>query len=273
MKWISLCLWLLSFPVLAQPPPLLLAKTYTDEINVADYWVSEKLDGVRAYWDGRQLLSRQGNRIYAPDWFVENFPPNKLDGELWITRGAFEDTVSTVKKHRPIDQEWRQVRYMIFELPQGEGTFTQRLERINSLATQSVYLQRIKQYRLPSLSALQAALDEVVAAGGEGLMLHYADSLYSTGRSDVLLKLKKYSDAEAVVIEHLPGKGRHTGRLGALLLEMPDGKRFKLGGGFTDAQREQPPLVGSWVTYKYYGLTRRGIPKFASFLRVRAMAD
>lgn len=267
MKWISLLL--LSFSALAEPPDLLLAKTYTDDIAIADYWVSEKLDGVRAYWDGQQLLSRQGNVLHAPAWFVAEFPRVKLDGELWIGRGTFEDTLSSVKKHQPIEQEWQRVRYMLFELPEARGTFTQRLEKLRALAAGSRYLHVIKQYRLNSLSALQANLDEVVAAGGEGLMLHYADALYDTGRSAALLKLKKHFDAEAVVVGHLPGKGRHRGRLGALLLEMPNGKRFKLGGGFSDAQRDKPPALGSAVTYKYYGLSQRGIPKFASFLRVR----
>lgn len=268
MKWISFFILLVSLPVLAGPE-LLLANTYSDDIEIADYWVSEKLDGVRAYWDGQQLLSRQGNIIHAPDWFIADFPMNKLDGELWVARGMFEDTLSTVRKYQPVEQEWRRVRYRLFELPEAEGTFTQRLAMLKILAAKSGYIQHITQYRLTSLSALQAKLDEVVEQGGEGLMLHYADALYRTGRSDVLLKLKKHQDAEARVIAHLPGKGKHLGRLGALLLEMPSGKRFKLGGGFSDVQREKPPPVGSAVTYKYYGLSQRGIPKFASFLRVR----
>lgn len=267
MKWISLLL--LSFSALAESPDLLLAKTYSDDINIADYWVSEKLDGVRAYWSGTQLLSRQGNVLHAPSWFVADFPSSQLDGELWIARGAFEDVVSTVRKLNPIDKEWRKVRYRLFELPEAKGTFTQRLAMLEQLAKRSDYLQLIPQARFSSLSALNDKLDAVVAAGGEGLMLHYADALYRTGRSDALLKLKKHQDAEAVVIEYLPGKGKHLGRLGALLVEMPSGKYFKLGGGFTDAQRESPPDIGSLVTYKYYGLTQRGIPKFASFLRVR----
>ncbi len=273
MKWISWYLLLLSLPVLAEPPALLLAKTYTDDIAITDYWVSEKLDGVRAYWDGEALHSRGGHIIQTPQWFTKDFPQEKLDGELWIARGAFEDTVSTVTKHRPLDKEWRRVRYMLFELPQAQGTFTSRLASLKLLAQSSDYLKLIPQQRLFSLSALEDELDRVVAGGGEGLMLHYADALYATGRSENLLKLKKYYDAEAVVMAHLPGKGKHLGRLGALLVEMPSGKQFKLGGGFTDAQRENPPRIGGLVTYKYYGLSQRGIPKFASFMRVRESAD
>lgn len=257
--------------VAGEPPPLLLAQPYTDDIDVRDYWVSEKLDGVRAYWDGRRLLSRRGNVFQVPAWFTEGFPPHPLDGELWLGRGAFEATVSAVRKQRPVAAEWRQLSYQVFELPGAAGDFSQRLARLERIvaAVNSPYLKLIPHQRLKDQAALQGKLDEVVAGGGEGLMLHRADSLYETGRGAALLKLKTYEDAEAVVIAHLPGKGRNLGRLGALLVEMPDGKQFKIGSGFSDQERENPPPLGALVTYKYYGLSRRGIPRFASFLRIR----
>ena len=269
-----LLLALLVFSIAAaavEPPPLLLAKTYTDDISIRDYWVSEKLDGVRAYWDGRRLLSRRGHIFPAPVWFTRGFPSHPLDGELWLRRGAFEATLSAVRKQRPDEAEWRRLSYQVFELPGAVGSFSQRLARLEAMIARagSPYLRLIPQQRFENEADLQRKLDEVVAAGGEGLMLHRADSLYRTGRSDALLKLKTYRDAEAVVIAHLPGKGRNLGRLGALLVEMPDGKRFKIGSGFSDRQRENPPPVGALVTYKYYGLSLRGIPRFASFLRVR----
>ena len=257
--------------VAGEPPPLLLAKPYTDDIDVRDYWVSEKLDGVRAYWDGRRLLSRRGNVFQAPAWFTEGFPPHPLDGELWLGRGAFEATLSAVRKQRPVAAEWRQLSYQVFELPGAAGDFSQRLARLERIvaAVNSPYLKLIPQQRFANQAALQEKLDEVVAGGGEGLMLHRTDSLYETGRGNALLKLKTYEDAEAVVIAHLPGKGRNLGRLGALLVEMPDGRQFKIGSGFSDQERENPPPIGALVTYKYYGLSRRGIPRFASFLRIR----
>ena len=258
-------------PAVAGEPPLLLAKPYTDDIDVRDYWVSEKLDGVRAYWDGRRLLSRRGNVFQAPAWFTEGFPPHPLDGELWLGRGAFEATLSAARKQRPVAAEWRQLSYQVFELPGAAGDFSQRLARLERIvaAVNSPYLKLIPQQRFENQAALQRKLDEVVAGGGEGLMLHRADSLYQTGRGDALLKLKTYEDAEATVIAHLPGKGRNLGRLGALLVEMPDGRQFKIGSGFSDQERQNPPPVGALVTYKYYGLSRRGIPRFASFLRIR----
>lgn len=100
-------------------------------------------------------------------------------------------------------------------------------------------------------------------------MLHKGSAFYLPGRSQNLLKVKRYQDAEARVIGYLPGKGKYRGMLGALLVESKDNIRFRLGTGFTDQQRQVPPALGAWVTYKFYGLTARGIPRFASFVRVR----
>lgn len=100
-------------------------------------------------------------------------------------------------------------------------------------------------------------------------MLHRADAAWQTGRSDVLLKMKPQHDTEAVVVAHVPGKGKYEGMLGALVVETPEGRRFRLGTGFSDAQRKAPPPVGSTVTYRYRDVTANGVPRFASFLRVR----
>lgn len=256
-----------------EPPGLLLANVYHDQIDLEDYWVSEKLDGVRAYWDGRRLISRQGNVFQAPAWFTRNFPATPLDGELWMGRGTFERLSGTVRQQVPDEVAWRQVRYMVFDLPASEGVFDQRLEQLRDLVqvVGSPYLQLVEQFRVESREELLERLSLIVSEGGEGLMLHRGSSLYQATRSDDLLKLKTYEDAEAVVVGHLPGKGKYEGMLGALLVETPEKLRFRLGTGFTDAQRANPPPIGSTVTYKYYGKTRNGIPRFASFLRVREL--
>ena len=269
-------LLLAAFTLLAARPaaaelPLLLAERYAGGIDVSRYWVSEKLDGVRAYWDGRQLRFRSGNPVPAPHWFVAALPPRPLDGELWLGRGRFDQLSGIVRRAIPADDEWRQVRYMVFELPEAQGDFTGRIGQIEAIVSQAdvPWLQAVEQFRLPDARALQHKLDAVVRGGGEGLMLHRADAIYVAGRSAVLLKATPWLDAEARVIAHLPGKGKHAGRLGALRVEMPDGKRFSLGSGFTDAQRETPPPVGALVTYRYRELTANGVPRFPRFLRVR----
>lgn len=251
--------------------PLLLAERFKGDVDVSHYWVSEKLDGVRAHWDGRQLRFRSGNPVNAPAWFVAGLPAQPLDGELWLGRGRFDQLSGIVRREVPDDAQWRRIRYMIFELPEAEGSFTERIGQIGAIAARAdvPWLQPVEQFRLPDARALQTKLDEVVRAGGEGLMLHRADAPYATGRSAALLKVTPWLDAEARVVAHIAGKGNNAGLLGALRVEMPDGKRFAIGSGLSDAQRRDPPPVGTLITYRYRELTRNGIPRFPRFLRVR----
>lgn len=253
------------------PPALLLAQPFTAAIDVPRYLVSEKLDGVRAHWDGHTLRFRSGHVVPAPAWFLARLPAQALDGELWAGRGQFEALSGWVRRELPSDEEWRRVRYMIFELPGHPGDFAQRAQMIDALVAKAAWaqLQAVRQFALPDQAALQRELNRVVAAGGEGLMLHRADAPYQTGRSDVLLKFKPVDDAEAVVIGHQPGRGRHAGRLGALVVRRADGQVFRIGTGLSDAARESPPPVGSTVTYTFRGLTRRGLPRFPSYWRLR----
>ena len=257
--------------VAAEPPAILLAEVYRDQVDVTRYLISEKLDGVRAVWDGYTLRFRSGKEINAPRWFVDGLPKRPLDGELWIARGKFERLSGIVRKDVPDDAEWRQVRYMIFELPGATGSFRERAEAIREIVRQAniPWLREIEQFSVVDRNSLKKRMQQVVKAGGEGLMLHRADALYETGRSDTLLKMKPWEDAEATVIDHLPGKGKYAGMLGALRVRTADGKEFSLGTGFTDAQRREPPALGATVTYRFHDVTNTGMPRFASFLRVR----
>lgn len=276
MRWALCCLLFVAQFVGAAEgatvtPPLLLANVLHAGTDVTQYWVSEKLDGVRAIWNGSELHFRSGRQVHAPAWFTEAFPPQPLDGELWVGRGDFDRLSGIVRKDQPNDSEWRQVRYMLFELPEATGTFSQRIEQMQEIVTkaQIPWLQVIDQFRVRDREELQQRLAKVLKQRGEGLMLHRADALYATGRSDDLLKLKPWLDAEATVIEHVPGKGKYHSMLGALRLEMPNGARFNLGTGFSDAVRRNPPPVGALVTYRYRELNPNGLPRFASYLRVR----
>ncbi|GGB47022.1 ATP-dependent DNA ligase [Oceanisphaera marina] len=252
------------------PPPVQLAADYQQQ-DASLYRVSEKLDGVRAYWNGRELLSRNGHRYSAPEWFVANFPDTPLDGELWLGRGRFSELSAAVRRYQANEAEWRQIRFMVFDLPASELPFEARLTQLKRLFSRhdSAYLELIEQRLLSDNAALAAYLDEVESLGGEGVMLRRRDSLYSPARNPDLLKLKRFQDAEARVLAHLPGQGKYQNMLGALLVETEDGRRFRLGTGFSDQQRLQPPSVGTTVTYRYRGETAQGLPRFASFMRVR----
>lgn len=271
----AFCLWFAPAAVVhAQSPAIpgaLLANVASPGIDPSAYLISEKFDGVRGLWDGQTLRTRAGNVIAAPAWFIAKLPKQALDGELWIARGQFEKLSGTVRKTTPQDDEWRQVKYLVFELPGAPGTFADRHEQIKRIVAEANFepLIAVEQFRLKDNAALKRKLTEIVRAGGEGLMLHRADALYVTGRNDALLKLKPLDDAEATVLGYVAGKGKYQGKMGALQVETVDGKRFQIGTGFTDAVRANPPAVGRLVTYTYRGLTKNGLPRFASYLRVR----
>jgi DNA ligase-1 len=255
-------------------PPVMLANAYhaAADIELADYWGSEKFDGVHAYWDGSRLLTRAGNAIRAPAWFTAHWPRVALDGELWAGRGRFEHASATVRRESPDDAAWRQMCFMVFDLPARAGSFVQRLAELDSLRHEisSPWMQVVTHFQVRDHETLQARLRGLVAQGGEGLMLRRGGAPYRSDRSDDLLKHKLHEDDEARVIAHLPGNGKYQGMMGAVLVQRADGVRFRIGTGFTDEQRADPPPLGSWVTYAYNGLTSSGIPRFARFIRIRA---
>ncbi|WP_233282103.1 DNA ligase [Nitrincola iocasae] len=250
-----------------------LAEVYNQDstVTISDYLVSEKYDGVRAIWTGEQLLTRQGNPIPAPNWFTAPLPAVWLDGELWTQRQDFETLSSIVRTQTANDDRWRQVSYMVFDMPDAQLPFEQRYKNYTDLIEQinAAHIKAIQQLRFDSNQALSEHLQALVESGAEGLMLHLASAHHRSGRSDALLKLKPYFDAEAEVIAHLPGQGKYTGMLGALRVRNQQGIEFSVGSGFTDAERANPPPIGSTITYKYHGYTNNGLPRFTSFLRVR----
>lgn len=255
----------------AAAPALVLAEEARPGLDPAGWLVSEKLDGVRALWDGTQLRFRSGRVVAAPAGFLERLPRTPLDGELWLARGRFDELSGLVRRASPDDALWRELRYMLFELPGAPGPFSERSAELERLERRIGWpqLQAVPQRHVSSRERLAPWLEEVVRGGGEGLMLHRADALYRIGRSADVVKLKPQQDEDAVVIGHLPGRGRHAGRLGALRVRRADGAVFDLGTGLSDAHRIDPPPLGSTVTYAFRGRTPNGLPRFASFLRVR----
>ena len=264
----------------ARDQGLMLASTPAGESVATDhpvheYWLSEKLDGVRARWDGRRLWTRGGLPVDAPAWFTAGWPDQPMDGELWMGRGRFEATSSLVRNPPDDAPAWRRVSFVVFDLPGHGGRFSERVEAMRALAVPvaSPWLRPVAQSRVPDRMQLQARLAAVLDAGGEGLMLHHGDALYLPGRNPGLVKLKPHDDAEARVIAHLPGRGKYAGMVGALLVERADGARFRLGSGLSDAERREPPAVGDLVTYRHNGVTVNGLPRFPRYLRLREPAS
>ncbi|MCL2918747.1 DNA ligase [Shewanella litorisediminis] len=259
-----------SVDPLAGPLQLASSKPLPSEAELPRYLVSEKLDGVRARWTGKTLITRSGNLIPAPDWFIENLPVDLLlDGELWAGRGSFEWLSGLVRSHGRED-EWHRVHFMVFDTPKVGLGFAQRYAwlqgRLSGLGPPVVL---VEQKRFQRLDALDVHFNTLTEQGAEGLMLHREDAVYIDGRNPLLIKLKPLSDAEGQVIGYRPGKGQFEGMMGSLRLRLADGREFLLGTGFSLDNRRHPPAIGDWVTFQYHGLTEKGLPKGARFLRVR----
>jgi DNA ligase-1 len=256
------------------PPDVLRPQTYDGDQDIVGWWMSEKLDGVRGYWDGHQLWSKNGHHLFPPEEFTRDLPPFAIEGELWGGRNSFENTVSIVMQQQP-HNGWLTLQLAIFDVPDPHSPFQTRLKRAIDWCEHhpSPYARVIAQTPVQSVAQLETVLQRILQQGGEGLIVRDPHACYHSGRSDSILKVKTYQDAEAVVVGLLPGEGRNRGRLGALLVERPDGVRVKIGSGFSDAERDHPPEIGSVITYKFYGLYRSGLPKFPVYLRQRLDAD
>jgi DNA ligase-1 len=253
-------------------PPLLLAQKYDDfdDLDPTGWHCSEKLDGVRGYWNGKDFISRQSNVFYAPAWFKAGLPDHPLDGELWMGRQMFQETLSIVRSMDSGDR-WKQVKYVTFDMPKHGGVFEARMAALHALKAGSKipYMEVHTHSPVKSHKDLIAELKRVVALGAEGLMLRKPGSLYEARRSATLLKLKLFQDAEAEVIGYEKStKGQFKGLVGSLNMRMPNGTTFQLNAKTVEL-REKPPAVGSIVTYSYTELTKDGRPKCASFIAVR----
>jgi len=251
-------------------PPILLAHKWETEYDPTGWWMSEKLDGIRAYWDGEAFISRLGNRFFAPDWFVEDLPADTLDGELWVGRKMFQRTTSIVRSGAA-SQDWKSVTYVVFDAPNARGGFEDRIAHAQKVLkkAKAPHARWLEHARCEGFDHLRTELSRVESLGGEGLMLRRPGSPYEVGRSTSLLKVKTFHDTEARVIGHAPGAGKHKGKLGALICELPSGKRFNVGTGLSDAERASPPAIGAVITFRYQELSDDGVPRFPSYVGER----
>ncbi|MGR5065431.1 DNA ligase [Photobacterium sp. DNB22_13_2] len=253
---------------------LSLSNEFKDQLH--HYFASEKLDGIRAIWTGTSLVTRQGNPIIAPQWFADALPKNTwLEGELWVGRQQFQLVSSIVRDQQPNETEWQKVNFMVFDSPSMNTPFEDRLKALE-IQIQSInqsYIQLIPQYKISHVVELEHLQDTIEEKNGEGIMLHRKDNLYQPGPNNNLIKMKKYLDSEAVVVGYEPGKGKYNGMMGAVWVITPENKKFKIGTGFSDHDRQSPPPLGSIIHYRFNGYTDSGIPRFARYLRLRTSPD
>ena len=265
MRYLIYCLLFLTLSANAALP-LQHAKRYKNQ-NISGWVMSEKLDGIRGYWDGDSIYTKGGKRLSPPPKFTQDFPPFALDGELWTKRQDFENIQSQILA---VGSRWEEITYHIFEVPNAKGDFLQRLQKAREWFDKhpNNKVKILTQHPCPNKKSLNEYLELIISKGGEGVMVKNAHLTYRVGRTDSMLKVKKAADMEGrVVAINLNLDQTH---IKSLTLRLDNGVMFKLGNGFTKQQRLTPPPVGSKVTFKYYGLTKYGKPKFASFLRLRA---
>jgi len=248
----------------AKKPELLLLNNYHDDINVTSWYMSEKLDGVRAFWDGEKLISRSGKVFAAPIFFTKDFPKHELDGELWTSRDNFSNIVSIVNKKEEHDG-WNKLTYNIFEVPQARGNLLERLAKVK----ETKYIKIIKQIKVKNKEHLDDFLKTIEKKDGEGVVVRDGDLDYYTGRDNNALKVKSYIDTECEVVGYNLGQGKYEDLLGSLACRMKNMQVIKIGSGFNEYERKNPPKIGAIITFKYYGLTSKGNPRFPIFLRIR----
>ena len=253
------------------PGEVMLAKPHKEAEDYTGWWMSEKLDGMRAYWTGSGLYSRNGKPVHAPKWFTDALPRMALDGELMTGRGQFNETISIVRKQTPVDSEWRRITFHVFDAPMQPGTCEERWAEMQQAVAGIPFVSAVEQVRCSSKRHLAETRATVASLGGEGVMLRAPKSAYEHRRTGQLLKVKSFQDAEARITGYIPGEGKHAGRLGAyeaVLLSGPRSK-FGVGTGMTDAERSRPLPIGTIITIKFFELTPDGVPRFPSFVAAR----
>lgn len=223
---------------------LMLLHTYNNQ-PIEGWVMSEKLDGVRGYWNGKQLLTRQGQPLSPPAYFIKDFPPFSFKGD-----------------------GWEKLKLYVFDVPDAEGNLFERLAKLKAYLVEhpTTYIEIIEQIPVKDKTHLYQFLAQVENLQGEGVVVRNPNAPYERKRSSQILKLKTARDEECTVIAHHKGKGQFENVMGALTCKNHRGE-FKIGSGFNLNERENPPPIGSVITYKYRGLTSRGKPRFATYWR------
>jgi DNA ligase-1 len=255
--------------------PVLLADTWDGSQDLTGWIISEKLDGVRAYWDGEKFISRAGNVFTAPKKFTEGLPKVHLDGELFMGRGKFNEC-SGIVRSGAADARWFNVKFIVFDAPNAPGGFEQRIKYIDGLKL-GQYAESHKHSVLESQAQIEPLLDLIIEQlHGEGIMARRPGSMYERRRSSSLLKIKRFFDMEAEVVGHTAGKGWRAGMTGAMLVKTHKGRKFphfavpagvEFKVGCKDKKMCQtPPAVGTIITFKFQEVSPGGVPRFPTFL-------
>lgn len=261
------------------PSGVMLAKKWKGS-DPTGWWMSEKLDGMRAYWTGHEFYTRNGNLIAAPDWFKAVMPQGvALDGEIYMGRGRFQEVMSVARKATPRDPRWNKVCFMAFDAPEVPGGCEARFRALEGFVDDACRRWRgkgrcplvfVEQRRCASRGELDRFHREVEKLRGEGVMLRAPGSRYARSRTSDLLKVKSFIDTEARITGYTAGTGKHKGRLGAYKAKLlSSGVEFKIGTGISDRERDRPLPRGTVVTVRFQEYTNAGVPRFPSLVGAR----
>lgn len=244
--------------------------------NIESYAISEKFDGVRGIWDGKEMFSKNGKKLAIPPCFAEKLAILELkdgefvEGELWADYGKFAEVSSLARRKNPTCAEFESVKYLIFNAQLNESSdFLANLSKIQSIleSHKTPQIRTITQHKFSSSKELQDFFDAVVAKGGEGVILRDSHTAF---------KLKAQHDAECKIIDYTRGKGRLSGKVGAIVCEsladknagIKNGIIFRIGSGLSDEMRTNPPKIGTIITYKFSGVSKNSVPLHTRFWRV-----
>jgi DNA ligase-1 len=259
---------ILSTASFATKPDLFLLKKYHKNQDVKGWVMSEKLDGIRGFWNGKNLITRGGKALNPPKYFLKNYPPFAIDGELWTKRGDFEN-ISSIVRSKDSGIRWNKITHNIFEVPNQSGNFTNRMAIFKKYLQKnpSKFIKIIKQTQIKDKQHLDDFLQNIIKLNGEGVVLRDPTKSYKTGRLPSALKFKKYFDTECVITKILKGKGKFSQKMGSVKCQLKNKDIVTIGSGFSDFERDNPPKIGSQITFKYYGKTKKNKYKYPVFLR------
>ena len=152
--------------------------------------MSEKMDGIRAYWDGGKLLSRYGNELSGPGWFTAGLPITlTLDGELWMGQDTSFENINSILRSKTGD--WSQIQYYVFDLPSSVGPFETRLEEMKRLkAIFPSHVHIVKHQKCEGISHLMEYLTSILTNRGEGVIVRQPQTHYIKGHTTSILKVK-----------------------------------------------------------------------------------